>query len=94
VSFVLPDSSMQPDVKTQEAIDRAKECGTYQKTSRSGQYLLPVDEIAARRKLLNNDDLIFEKLRDKDNRDFWHKCVLYSLALVPNILAFLMWLYR
>ena len=79
---------MKPDAK-QTAIAFAKELGTYGKDDRSSQYAGRYSN-----EILKHDiDLLFQKQREKDDRDFVHKVVLGLIALVPSILFFMMWYF-
>lgn len=79
---------MKPDAK-QSAIAFAKELGTYGKDDRSNQYAGRYSN-----EILKHDiDLLFQRQREKDDRDFWHKVILALIALVPTVLVFVMWYF-
>jgi hypothetical protein len=85
--LTMPDP-MKHDPKD-AAIALAKELGTLNKADRSNQYAGRYSN-----EVLKHDiDLLFQKQREKDDRDFYHKLILAVIALVPSILMFVMW-YR
>ena len=77
------------DPKTESAIEFAKQLGTFNKTDRSNQYAGRYSNEILKR----NDDLLFQRLRELDEREFRHKLILAIVALVPTILVFVMWYY-
>jgi hypothetical protein len=78
-----------PDPQVESAIEFAKRLGTYNKLDRSNQYSGRYSN-----EILKHDiDLLFEKYRERDDRDFWHKCILAVIALVPSIIMFIMWFH-
>ncbi len=73
----------------ESAIDLAKRLGTLNKADRSEQYRGRYSN-----EVLKHDiDLLFQKQREKDDRDFWHKVILALIALIPSILIFVLWYY-
>jgi hypothetical protein len=78
-----------PDPKVESAIEYAKQLGTYNKADRSEQYQGRYSTEILKR----NDDLLFQRQREFEQRDFWHKLILALVALVPSILLFVMWYF-
>lgn len=72
-----------PDPK-EAAIARAKELGTLNKVDRSVQYQGRYSNEILKR----NDDLLFQKLREFEDREFRHKMILLALSWAPGIAAF------
>jgi hypothetical protein len=77
------------DPKVESAIDYAKRLGTFNKIDRSEQYQGRYSNDILKR----NDDLLFQKLREYEDRDFRHKVILGVLAIVPSVLLFVMWYF-
>lgn len=75
--------------KTEAAIEYAKRLGTFNKIDRSEQYAGRYSNEILKR----NDDLLFQKLREIEEREFWHKLILGVLALLPSALVFVMWYF-
>lgn len=71
------------------AIELAKKLGTYNKADRSQQYYGRYSNEILKR----NDDLLFQKLREMEEREFRHKVILALIALVPSIIMFVMWYF-
>lgn len=78
-----------PDPKLESAVEYAKRLGTYNKLDRSQQYAGRYSNEILKR----NDDLLFERLRKHEEREFRHRLILGLIALVPTILVFVMWYY-
>jgi hypothetical protein len=77
---------MKPDPK-ETAIALAKELGTFNKADRSNQYAGRYSNEILKR----NDDLLFQRLRELEDREFRHKVILAVIALVPSVIMFVMW---
>ena len=75
--------------KTAAAIEYAKQLGTYNKTDRSQQYAGRYSNEILKR----NDDLLFQRLREFEQREFRHKLILGFVALLPTVLVFVMWYF-
>lgn len=76
--------------RTESAIDLAKRLGTYNKADRSQQYAGRYSNEILKR----NDDLLFQRFREMEQREFRHKLILGIVALVPTALIFIMWFFR
>jgi hypothetical protein len=89
VSFTLPENS-----HNQEAIELAKRLGTYGKHDRSEQY----QGRYSNEVLLRNDNLQFAKLRELEDRQFWHgvaiAVVTAALARLPEFVVFVMQFFQ
>jgi hypothetical protein len=66
----------------QAAIDLAKQLGTYKQADRAAQYAGRYSNEILKR----NDDLLFQRQREYENRQFWHKLVLLVVGLIPTVL--------
>lgn len=75
--------------KAQAAIDYAKRLGTFNKADRSEQYSGRYSNEILKR----NDDLLFQRFREMEQREFRHKVILGVLALIPTLLVFVMWYF-
>lgn len=71
-------------------IDLAKRLGTYNKVDRSEQYAGRYSNEILKR----NDDLLFQRLRELEQREFYHKLILGLVALVPTLMIFIMWWFN
>jgi len=82
MSFTLPDNPHQA------AIELAKRLGTYGKHDRSKQYT----ERYSSEVLLRNINLIFAKLREREDRELWGQIIVAlvtaALARLPEIVLF------
>lgn len=83
----VPDPMRDP--KLESPIEYAKRIGTFEKLDRSKQYAGRYSNEILKR----NDDLLFQRLREHEEREFRHKLILGVVALVPSILCFVMWYY-
>jgi hypothetical protein len=83
------------DQHLETAIETAKRLGTYGKLNRAKQYEkeIDADEIELRKRLLRNDNLLFEKVRRVEELRFWHRLGLVliasAIARLPELIALL-----
>lgn len=81
-------------------IERAKRLGTYGKVDRSAQYEaeLQTNDFELRRKLLRNDNLLFARMREADDRKFRHHIFAMLTAAVlaraPEIYRFVVTFFQ
>jgi hypothetical protein len=69
------------------AIEVAKRLGTYNKADRSAQYS-PDTVVPTGRQLLSNDNLIFEKLRLRENLELRNQLItIVASAIVSAVIA-------
>ena len=78
------------DPKIESAIEYAKTLGTFNEIDRSRQYAGRYSNEILKR----NDDLLFQKLREYEERDFRHKLILAVIGLGNTALWFVMWYFH